>query len=158
MAIMRAPVEPDLEPLADLWHSGWRDGHLAIVPEALARLRARDNFRDRLLARWNALRVAGPEGAPLGFHLILEDELNQFYLAAEARGTGLASAMMEDAEGCFRAAGVLRAWLACSIGNVRAARFYEKAGWVRTGVETIACETSEGPFPLDVWRYERELA
>jgi len=156
VVIMRPPAEADLEPLADLWHSGWRDGHLAIVPEALARLRTRENFRDRLIARWGAVRVTGPEGAPLGFHLILGDELNQFYLAAAARGTGLASAMMEDAGSLFRAAGVRRAWLACSIGNERAARFYAKADWARVGVETIDCETSEGPFPLGVWRYERD--
>lgn len=154
---MRPPVEPDLEPLTDLWHSGWRDGHLAIVPDALARLRTRENFRDRLRARWDALRVAGPEGAPLGFHLILEDELNQFYVAASARGAGLASIMMKDAEDRLRASCVRRAWLACSIGNERAARFYEKAGWTRTGIETIATETSEGAFPLEVWRFERAL-
>ena len=155
--IMRAPTESDLEPLADLWRAGWCDGHLAIVPEALVRLRTGESFRDRLRARWDALRVAGPEGAPTGFHLILGDELNQFYLAAAARGTGLASAMMKDAEARLRASGVRRAWLACAIGNDRAARFYEKAGWVRTCTEAIATQTSEGPFPLQVWRFEREL-
>lgn len=154
---MRPPAETELEALADLWHSGWLDGHRAIVPAELARLRTRANFRERLLASWEALRVTGPEGAPLGFHRILGDELDQFYVAAAARGGGLASAMMEDAEHRFRASGISRARLACSIGNERAARFYAKSGWVRTGVETIGCETSEGTFPLDVWRYERAL-
>lgn len=157
MMIMRPPLEVDIEPLTDLWHSGWLDGHEAVVPAALARLRTRRNFRDRLLARWDGFRIAGQAGAPLGFHLVVADELNQFYVSATARGTGLASAMMADAESRFRVARIRRAWLSCSIGNERAARFYTRSGWIRTGEETIACETSEGAFPLDVWRYERVL-
>jgi hypothetical protein len=49
------------------------------------------------------------------------------------------------------------AWLACAIGNARAARFYEKSGWAMARVETVPTETSEGLFPLEVWRYEKRL-
>ena len=47
------------------------------------------------------------------------------------------------------------AWLACAIGNDRAARFYEKSGWhiARTFVSELP--VPDGIFPLEVWRYEK---
>ena len=51
-----------------------------------------------------------------------------------------------------------RAWLACAIGNDRAARFYEKCGWTRMGTMINEAETSRGPFSLEVWRYEKQLS
>ncbi|MDB5454443.1 MAG: GCN5-related N-acetyltransferase [Caulobacter sp.] len=104
------------------------------------------------------VRTLGPVGAPLGFHLIKDDEFYQFYVAAEARGTGAAAALMADAEATLAAQGVETAWLACAIGNARAARFYEKSGWTLARVEGVPTETSSGLFPLDVWRYEKRLA
>lgn len=157
-AIVRAAEPEDLEPLARLWWSGWRDAHLPLVPEALAALRTRETFADRMAAALPSVRVLGPVGAPLGFHLIKGDELNQFYLAAEGRGSGAAAVLMADAEARLRDAGFATAWLACAIGNTRAARFYEKAGWTLAGVATVPTETSAGPFPLEVWRYEKPLA
>ena len=154
---VRAAEHPDAEPLARLWWAGWRDGHAAILPEALARLRTLDSFRERIGQALPDVRVIGPAGAPLAFHLIKADELYQFYVAAEARGTGVAAELMADAEATLAARGVRTAWLACAIGNDRAARFYEKAGWVRTGVADVPAETSEGLFPLKVWRYEKRL-
>lgn len=148
----------DLAPLAQLWWSGWQDAHLEIVPEALARLRTLESFRERMAAALPRVRALGPAGAPLGFHLIKDDELNQFYLAAEARGTGAAAALMADAEACLLAQDVETPWLACAIGNARAARFYEKAGWALARVQSVPTETSAGLFPLDVWRYEKRLA
>jgi RimJ/RimL family protein N-acetyltransferase len=56
-----------------------------------------------------------------------------------------------------RASGVETGWLSCAIGNHRAARFYEKSGWRRVGVVIYQAETSTGPFPLEVWRYEKRL-
>lgn len=152
-------AEPaDLEPLAQLWWSGWRDGHADILPSALARHRTLDSFRARMEQALPDVRVIGPAGAPVAFHLIKGDELNQFYVAAVARGSGVAAELVADAEAIFRARGVDPAWLACAIGNDRAARFYEKAGWRRTGVENVPTQTAEGPFPLEVWRYERRFS
>ncbi len=154
---VRAAEEPDAEPLARLWASGWRDAHLDLVPEALARLRTPESFRERMRAALPAVRTIGPVGAPLGFHLLKNDELYQFFVAAEARGTGVAALLMADAEARLLERGVEVAWLACAIGNARAARFYEKAGWRLSRVENVPAETSAGLFPLDVWRYEKRL-
>ena len=154
---VRPAQSRELETLARVWWQGWRDAHLPIVPDALVRLRTLESFTARMAAALPEVRVLGPVGAPLGLHLIKGDELNQFYLAAEARGTGAAAVLMADAETHLADAGVQTAWLACAVGNDRAARFYEKSGWTRARVETVQSETSEGFFPLEVWRYEKPL-
>jgi GNAT superfamily N-acetyltransferase len=158
MITVRDAEPADLKPLAHLWWSGWRDGHDGLLPEALTRLRTLNSFETRMEAALPEVRALGSVGAPLGFHLLKDDELYQFYLAAEARGTGAAATLMADAEARLARAGVTTAWLACAIGNARAARFYEKAGWTMARIETVPTETSEGLFPLEVWRYEKRLA
>jgi len=65
--------------------------------------------------------------------------------------------LIADAEGRLRENGVETAWLACAIGNMRAARFYEKCGWQRLGTMMNPLETTEGIFSLEVWRYEKRL-
>ncbi len=147
----------EIDVLARLWRQGWLDAHLAIVPETLVALRTLESFTDRMTAALPRVRVLGPVDAPLGFHFIKADELNQFYLAGEARGTGAAQALMADAEARLREAGIATAWLACAIGNARAARFYEKSGWTRARVETVPTEIPGGTFPLEIWRYEKAL-
>jgi GNAT superfamily N-acetyltransferase len=85
------------------------------------------------------------------------DELYQLFVAAPARGSGVATALIADAEDRLRQDGVQTAWLACAIGNERAARFYEKSGWYRVGTVVQLLDTVDGIFPLEVWRYEKSL-
>jgi GNAT superfamily N-acetyltransferase len=73
------------------------------------------------------------------------------------RGSGIAAALIADAEARLSEAGVATAWLACAIGNDRAARFYEKRGWRRVGIMLNQLETPNGIFSLEVWRYEKSL-
>ena len=147
----------DLEPLTDLWTQGWRDGHASIVPEALLDLRTRDSFHARLKSAPDIVQVAGPVGAPEAFIRLKGDELDQFYIHPSARGSGLAHRLMDAAENALRGQGFTDVWLACSVGNDRAARFYEKCGWRNAGVRRLGVETLSGPFELDVWRYEKAL-
>lgn len=143
--------------LAQLWFDGWQDAHAAILPAELARLRTRESFEERLLHAMADVRVIGPEGAPLGFCMLKEDELYQLFVSAQARGTGVAAALMADGEARLAAKGVDVAWLACAIGNHRAERFYEKHGWQNTGRVRTEVETTNGPFDLEVWRFEKRM-
>lgn len=147
----------EVDQLAKLWHDAWRDGHEAIVPAELTRRRTPESFRERMRALLPEVRVVGPPGQPLGFCTVRADELYQLFVAAEARGTGAAVALVSDGEARLAERGVEIAWLACAIGNERAARFYEKCGWRRAGTMVIHLPTPEGEFPLEVWRYEKDL-
>ena len=144
--------------LARLWYDGWQDAHATILPPALARARTRESFAERMAAALADVRVIGPQGTPLGFAMLKGDELNQFYVASEARGAGVAAALMADVEAQLSARGVETAWLACAIGNARAARFYEKSGWHLAKTVVNRLDTVDGPFDLEIWRYEKHLA
>jgi GNAT superfamily N-acetyltransferase len=155
---LRDADDTEVDELAQLWHDGWRDAHLAIVPAELARIRTLESFRQRMRADLSNVRVAGAKGGALGFAMLKGDELYQFYVAAPARGTGVAAALMADAEARLAERGVEIAWLACASGNDRAARFYEKCGWRRGRKVVSLLETAEGPLSLEVWRYEKRVA
>jgi len=101
--------------------------------------------------------VAGPPEEPAGFCILKDDEVYQLYVSAQSRGAGVAGALAADAEARLAERGVKKAWLACAIGNERAARFYEKSGWHRVGNMISVLQTAEGPFSLEVWRYEKVL-
>lgn len=156
MEIRQADIS-EVDRLAKLWYDGWQDAHAQILPAELARLRTLQSFGERLLASLPDVRVAGPLGAPVGLCIIKGDELNQLYVSADARGTGVAAKLLADGEARIRANGLKQAWLACAIGNERAARFYEKNGWQRVDNEVIQLDTPQGLFPLEVWRYEKNV-
>lgn len=94
----------------------------------------------------------------LDFCITRGEELYQLYLSPQARGSGAAVALIVDAERRLRTDGVKTAWLACAIGNERAARFYESNGWQRVGTMINQADIDSGTFPLQVWRYEKRLA
>src|SRR5688500_13890280 len=154
---IRAAEPTELDLLAKLWYDAWQDAHARILPEALARLRTLENFRERLQADFAHVRVAGAPGAPIGFCVVKKDELYQLFVSAAARGTGIAAALLADGELRLAADGVATAWLACAIGNERAARFYEKHGWHRVGTTIKRLDPPEKIFPLEVWRDEKIL-
>ena len=155
--VIRPAAPGEAERLADLWYRGWQDAHAGLLPEALARQRTLESFRERMVEGLDHVRVADRAGAVAGFAYIKGDELYQMYVDARARGTGTAALLMKDAIQRFREAGTATAWLACAIGNERAARFYEKSGWHRACVMTSLLPTPAGDFSLDVWRYEIAL-
>ena len=154
---VRNAEKGEMDQLAQTWYDGWQDAHAEILPAELRRLRTLESFRDRLRDALPHVRVTGPIGAPDGFCIVEDDELYQLYVSEKARGSGIAAALVADAEARLSKAGVKTAWLACAIGNARAARFYEKCGWHRVGVMTSRLPTQEGIFPLEVWRYEKDL-
>lgn len=155
--VVRNAEPGEIDQLAALWHEGWHESHAPIVPPELTAIRTLDNFRGRLERALPSIRVVGPPGAPLGFCIVRDDELYQLFVSAAARGSGVAAALIDDAEARLAGRGVKTAWLSCAIGNDRAARFYEKRGWQRAATFVYHAETPNGHFPLEVWRYEKPL-
>jgi GNAT superfamily N-acetyltransferase len=155
---LRNAQTKDIERLARIWYDGWQDAHAAILPAELARLRTFESFGERLGAALSDTRVAELAGEAVGFCIVKGNELYQLFVSAAARGSGVAAALVADAESRLADAGVATAWLACAIGNERAARFYEKCGWRRTGAVTVPVDTTQGPFEIEVWRYEKAVA
>ena len=155
--VVRPAEAFELDALARVWFDAWNDAHAAIVPAELTSRRTLPRFRERLAGMLADIRVVGAPGEPIGFCITRDDELYQLFVTSQARGTGVAAALMADAEGSLAARGVTTAWLACAIGNERAARFYEKCGWVRVGSFVDQLDTPEGEIQLDVWRYEKQL-
>jgi ribosomal protein S18 acetylase RimI-like enzyme len=147
----------EIGQLATIWYEGWQDAHARILPVELARLRTLESFGARLRSSLASVRVAGLNDAPTGFCILKGAELYQLYVSSHARGSGVAAALVADGEANLRESGVRTACLTCAIGNDRAARFYEKNGWLRAGVVTEHLEIPGGTFALAVWRYEKSL-
>lgn len=154
---IRQAEEGEIGRLARLWYDSWQDAHAGIVPVELPRLRTVERLQQRLAAMLPNVRVVDVLDEPAGLCAIKGDELYLLYLSASARGSGVAAALLADAEARLSQDGVEVAWLACAVGNDRAARFYEKWGWQRVGIEVRQLDTPDGGFPLEVWRYEKRL-
>ncbi|GAB3020230.1 N-acetyltransferase GCN5 [Nocardioides flavus (ex Wang et al. 2016)] len=134
MTSIRPAVPADMAAVAELWHEGWHDAHAGHVPEALTAVRTLEAFHERTPPRVGDTAVAvDPSGSLLGFAMVAGDEMEQLFVARAARGTGVADALLADAERRIAAVGHPSAWLAVVAGNARARRFYEKHGWVDTG-------------------------
>jgi ribosomal protein S18 acetylase RimI-like enzyme len=92
-----------------------------------------------------------------GFVVVRADEVEQIYVAAEYRGTGLAVRLLQAAAGIVAEGGHRRAWLAVASGNARARRFYERAGWVDEGAFDYAAEGPDGPIAVACHRYSNRV-
>ncbi|GGX41885.1 hypothetical protein GCM10007385_06820 [Tateyamaria omphalii] len=154
---LERPTKGHVEQICAVWVSGWHEAHADIVPRRLCELRTEDSFRDRALENLACTRIAVDGANVLGFCMVKGDELYQMYVSHVARGSGVAKALIGDAEIRVAANGYDLAWLACAVGNHRASRFYEKSGWVNLGRRVVNLDTSEGDFPLDVWLFEKHV-
>jgi GNAT superfamily N-acetyltransferase len=131
---LRPAVDADAPAVADLWEQGWRDGHVGNVPDALVAMRTPDSFRTRAAARIADTTVAEVRGELAGFIMLAGDEVEQVYVAAAHRGSGVAAVLLAEAERLVAAAGHDVAWLKVVPGNTRARRFYARHGWIDAGL------------------------
>jgi DNA/RNA-binding domain of Phe-tRNA-synthetase-like protein/ribosomal protein S18 acetylase RimI-like enzyme len=148
------PADPaDAEAVAEIWRRGWRDGHDGLLPQELVEARTDESFRARAAGRVGDTTVATIGEAVAGFVMVVDDEVEQVYVSADHRGTGVADVLMAEAERQVRANGHERAWLAVVAGNGRARRFYERAGWHDEGAFDYEAATESGPITVPCRRY-----
>jgi GNAT superfamily N-acetyltransferase len=155
--ILRSGEPEDAQAIAEIWHLGWRDGHLGLVPKELVELRSEESFRARAAERVSETTVAVVDGAIAGFVIVVDDEVEQVYVAASHRGTGVAARLLSEAERQVQANGHSTAWLAVVPGNARARAFYERNGWHDEGAFDYAATTEQGPIPVPCRRYTKRL-
>ncbi len=89
--------------------------------------------------------------------MVVGDEVEQVFVGPAARGTGVAAALLTEAERQVAAAGHASAWLAVVAGNARARRFYEKCGWVDEGDLPYEVTAGGQTFVSPCRRYVRSV-
>src|SRR5688572_11014563 len=114
---LRPATADDAETVAAIWHAGWRDGHLGNVPAELIAIRTPESFRTRAAARVADTVVATVDNTIAGFVMVVGAEVEQVYVAADHRGSGVARLLLAEAERLVAAGGHPRAWLAVVAGN-----------------------------------------
>jgi DNA/RNA-binding domain of Phe-tRNA-synthetase-like protein/GNAT superfamily N-acetyltransferase len=154
---IRSAAAEDAREVAEIWHQGWRDGHLGLVPQELVEVRTEESFRTRAADRVADTTVATVDGVVAGFVMVVGDEVEQVYVSAAHRGTSVAGALMAEAERQVRANGHAEAWLAVVAGNARARAFYEKAGWRDEGPFVYDAESERGPIVVPCRRYTKPI-
>jgi len=154
--LLRPALAEDVAAIARLWLAGWREAHEGHVPDELVRHRTLAALRHRVGEDLAAVRVAAGEGGIEGFVTVHDDEVEQLYVASEARGTGLAARLLEHAEQAI-AQRHDRAWLAVVAANARARGFYARQGWIDAGPWDYEARTGTGTVTVAVHRYEKQV-
>jgi GNAT superfamily N-acetyltransferase len=153
----RRATDDDIAPIAQLWFDGWGDGHFGNVPDELLPLRTRESFDVRTAEGLGNTLVAEVGGEIAGFVMVVGDEVEQVYVASRHRGTGVAAALLAEAERLVREGGHARAWLAVVPGNTRARRFYERSGWRDEGGFDYPASIERGTLPVPCRRYVKDV-
>jgi ribosomal protein S18 acetylase RimI-like enzyme len=155
--VIRSALNTDVDAIAALWHAGWSEAHIGRVPQELLAHRDARSFRQRVPIRLATTTVAVADGVLAGFVVTHNDEIEQLYVAAPFRGTGVAATLLTTGESVIRAM-YDKAWLAVVDGNVRARRFYERQGWHDSGTfGNPAWTTEETTILVPCRRYEKRL-
>lgn len=154
---VRPASRADAAAVAEIWRSGWCDGHLGHVPDDLVVVCTPESFAARAAQRVEDTVVAVVDGAVAGFVMVVDDEVEQVYVAAPGHGTGVASVLLAEAERLVGAHGYHRAWLAVATGNARARHFYARQGWTDDGPFDYPAEGPDGPIPVPCHRYIKRL-
>jgi GNAT superfamily N-acetyltransferase len=157
-ASLRPARESDVPVVAGIWYEAWLDGHLGNVPDDLVRIRTPESFQTRTAPRVAETTVADTGSGLAGFIMVHDDEVEQVFVAAAHRGSGIATLLLAEAERQIAAQGHEVAWLAVVPGNARARRFYERQGWADEGpFDYPARLESGGIIPVLCHRYTKPL-
>jgi GNAT superfamily N-acetyltransferase len=155
---IRPATGADAPIVATIWHRGWLDGHVGHVSDELVSARTEASFRSRASRRVADTTVATVDGGLAGFVMIVDDQVEQVYVAQAHRGTGVAAALLERAEQIVAGNGHESAWLAVVAGNARARRFYERSGWIDQGPIDYPAASDRGPISVPSRRYAKRVS
>lgn len=164
----------DVDGIAEAHIAGWRVGYRGLVADAFLDGEFAESRRSGWAARGRRIAEDGPEegllallddGRAIGFaHVGAErtqdgaltghGELYGFYVHPDRWGSGAAAILIAAAEARLRDLGFVEAVLYVFRDNLRARRFYEKAGWSVT--EWQGSFDLEGQEMAEV-RYHRTL-
>jgi GNAT superfamily N-acetyltransferase len=147
----------DASAVAEIWERGWHDGHDGLVPQELVDVRTPESFRERAADRVPGTTVATVDGEVAGFVMVVDDEVEQVYVSGAHRGSGVAPALIAEAERQVRANGHGKAWLAVVAGNARARAFYERSGWADEGGFDYEAAAGERTVHVPCRRYTKVL-
>ena len=130
---LRPATAADVPALVDVARRAWLSAFADSAPPAfVARWRARDREPAWYARHWPAMTVAAVGGAPVGLVQPAADEVNGLWVAPEAQGRGIGTALLREAERRIASDGHRRAWLTCSEFNPRALAFYRARGYEET--------------------------
>jgi GNAT superfamily N-acetyltransferase len=147
----RPAGEADLAAVARLYHDVWHETHAGFMPAGETRLRTLAFFVERMAALRPTTLVVEQDGMVIGFAAWSGMLLGQLYVEKAHRGTGVAAALLGEAERRMANLGVGTAELHCILGNERARRFYERAGWAHAGKAIEPVAGPNGPVELEFW-------
>ncbi|HEY6799739.1 MAG TPA: GNAT family N-acetyltransferase [Agromyces sp.] len=154
---IRPAVDADADRIADVWEAGWRDAHLGRVPDALLQARTTATFASRARSNIPKTLVALVDETVAGFVVVTADEVEQIYVDADHRGSGIAPELLVAAERAIAAAGFPSAWLAVVAGNERARRFYDRNGWTDEGEFIYRATVEHGVIDVPCHRYTKRF-
>lgn len=154
---IRPGTPGDAAAVARIWETGWRDAHLGHVPQALVEARTAESFRLRAAERVADTAVAVVDGELAGFVMVVDDEVDQVYVDASHRGSGVAGRLLAEAVRLVAAGGHERAWLAVATANTRARRFYERQGWTDNGAFEHAAPVGDDSIAVACHRFVRDV-
>jgi GNAT superfamily N-acetyltransferase len=156
--LVRRARPSDARNLAKIWYEGWLDGHSGHVPAELEAARTEGSFQQRAVERLSEAYVAEVDGTMVGFFMLADTELEQFYVDRGSRGQGVATELMEAVEAEATRRGRRELWLAVAAGNVRGRRFYERAGWIDDGPFDYDARVGVATIRVPCHRFVRQLA
>lgn len=97
------------------------------------------------------------DGTTVGFVAVAGDEIDQLFVASEARGLGIADLLLRAGEETIATAGHADAWLAVVATNAGARRFDERNGWTDGGEFLYETDGDGGPLIVPCRRYGKRL-
>src|SRR5690242_6006970 len=131
--VLRTASPADREAIAQLWHAAWHDAHADIVAPELLPHRGLPHFRALVRGRVHQITMAVIDERLVGFVGVDDDELVLLFVAASARGTGVADLLIEHAHRQI-AERYLSVYLLDVEQNALARRFYERHGFQDVGL------------------------